>query len=285
MIPTAFDYERASSVEEAVHLLQSHKGEARILAGGHSLLPLMKLRLASPAVLVDIGGIQDLKGIAVEGKDLVVGALTTHSELSRDERVKKNLPLLAEAAGLIGDLQVRNRGTVGGNLAGADPASDLPAVALALEARLMVEGPQGAKEIPMEDFILGPLLTALGPDEVVRAVRFPIPAETWKGAYAKFEHPASGYAAAGAAVVLLLDEGGTIKEARVAITGAADMAYRARAVEEALKGEKADEEVFTRAAEQAAEGASFSGDLFASGDYRRHLAQVYTRRALRKAVS
>ncbi|MBT9258638.1 MAG: xanthine dehydrogenase family protein subunit M [Clostridiales bacterium] len=285
MIPAAFDYERATSVEEAIRLLQSRKGEAKILAGGHSLLPLMKLRLATPAFLVDIGGIQELKGIRREGDDLGVGALTTHSELAKDPVVRETLPLLAEAASLIGDLQVRNRGTVGGNLAGADPASDLPALALALEARLEVQGPDGVREVAAEDFILGPFLTSLADDEVVRKVRFPIPQGSWKGAYVKYEHPASGYAVVGVAAVLSLDEGGAIREARVAITGAADMAYRARGVEAALKGRKPEEAVLREAAEKAAEGASFSGDLFASADYRRHLAKVYTKRALQKALA
>ncbi|MDI3257052.1 MAG: xanthine dehydrogenase family protein subunit M [Kyrpidia sp.] len=284
MIPASFAYERAQSVREAVELLESHQGEAKVLSGGHSLIPLLKLRLTSPTVLVDIGGIAELKGISAEGDRLVVGALTTHAEVAASPEVRRHLPLLAEAARQVGDLQVRNRGTVGGNIAHADPASDLPAVALALDAVITVEGPAGRSEVPVEDFILGPLLTALGGSDVVVSVAFPIPKGKWKGAYEKYPHPASGYAVAGVAAVIGVDDGGTIRDARVGITGVGDMPYRARDVEAALVGNPATEEVVRRAAERADAEGSFSGDLFASEDYRRHLSKVYTRRALMRSL-
>lgn len=284
MIPSAFAYERAQSVRDAVRLLESHQGEAKILSGGHSLIPLLKLRLTSPSVLIDIGGLSELRGISAGEDQVVVGALTTHAEVANSPVIKEKLPLLAEAARQIGDLQVRNRGTVGGSLAHADPASDLPAVALALDAVLTVEGPDGRKEIPIGDFILGPLLTALGGSDVVVSISFPIPKGRWKGAYEKYPHPASGYAVVGVAAVLAVDGGGLIREARVGITGAADTPYRAREVEAALIGKPANEETIRQAAEQADAEGSFSGDLFASADYRRHLCKVYARRALARAL-
>ncbi|HHY67493.1 MAG TPA: xanthine dehydrogenase family protein subunit M [Alicyclobacillus sp.] len=284
MIPAAFAYERARSVQEAVQLLEAHQGEAKVLSGGHSLIPLLKLRLTSPGVLVDIGGISELRGISVEGDRVVVGALTTHGEVASSDLVRDKLPVLAEAAKQVGDLQVRNRGTVGGNIAHADPASDLPAVALALDAVVAVEGPSGPSEVPVADFILGPLLTSLGASDVVVSVAFPIPQGSWKGAYEKYPHPASGYAVAGVAAVLGV-ENGIIRDARVGITGVADTPYRAREVEAALIGQPAGEEAVRRASERADAEGSFSGDLFASEDYRRHLSRVYTRKALLRCLS
>ena len=202
MIPAAFRYQRANSVEEAVRILAESGGTAKVLAGGHSLIPMMKLRLTRPEHLVDIGRIPGLKGIRVEGNQLVIGALTTHGEVAASETVKEKLPVLAEAASVIGDLQVRNRGTVGGNLAHADPAADLPAAALALDGSLVAVGPDGTRTINLADFFFGPFITALATDEIVTEVRFPIPEGPWGGAYEKFAHPASGYAVVGVAAAV-----------------------------------------------------------------------------------
>jgi carbon-monoxide dehydrogenase medium subunit len=282
MIPNAFEYARASSVDEAVRLLQAAGGEGKLLAGGHSLLPIMKLRLTEPAKLIDIGRIAELRGVNKVDDTLVIGALTTHYQVASHPLVKKYLPVLAEVASQIGDLQVRNRGTIGGNLAHADMASDLPAVALALEATLHVATPDGAEEIAAKDFFLGPLTTAMPEYGLLTSVSFPIPPAHCKGVYEKFPHPASGYAVVGVAAVAGTGDDGRINYARVAITGAGDVVYRARAVEDALLGSAPSEDVIREAASHAADDGSIVGDPFASEEYRRHLCSVYTAKALRR---
>jgi carbon-monoxide dehydrogenase medium subunit len=284
MIPSAFDYARAGSVEEAVKLLQEAGGEAKLLAGGHSLLPMMKIKLTSPGKLIDIGRIKELRGVRKEGNRLVVGALTTHRQVAEDPLVRKHAPVLAEAASQIGDIQVRNRGTVGGNLAHADPASDLPAVALALEAEFEVQGPNGKEIFGADGFFLGPLITALPENSILTAVSFSIPPEGAKSAYLKYPHPASGYAVVGVAAVVGTGMDGKVNYARIGITGVADTAYRAEAAEQALVGKKLSEETIREAASLAAEGQEMGSDLFASADYRQHLTQVYTARALKKLL-
>lgn len=282
MIPSTFEYTRAGSVEEALRLLEEAGGEAKLLAGGHSLLPMMKMRLTSPGKLIDIGQLGELRGIRREGDRLVVGALTTHRQVASDSLVREHIPVLAEAAARIGDLQVRNRGTVGGNLAHADPASDLPAVAFALEAELEVQSPDGKQTFSADEFFLGPLITALPENGLLTSVSFALPPEGAKSTYVKYLHPASGYAVVGVAAVVGTGEDGTVNFARIGVTGASDTAYRAEEVEQALLGKKLTEEVIREAAALVAEGREMNEDLFASGDYRRHLLQVYTARALRK---
>jgi carbon-monoxide dehydrogenase medium subunit len=243
----------------------------------------MKLRLAQPRAVVDIGGIGGLSGIRLEGNSIVIGALTTHAEVAGSSEVQQRLPMLAECASHIGDLQVRNRGTIGGSLAHADPAGDLPAVVLALEAEVTARGPNGERKIAAGDFFVDLLTSALEPSEILTSVRLPLPPAGAGGAYLKFDHPASHYALCGVAAVLVVS-GGAIAEARVGITGVGPKAYRATSVEAALKGKPANAESFAQAASTAADGQDVQGDLHASSEYRAHLARVFTRRALEAAL-
>lgn len=284
MIPAAFSYVRPSTVEEALQLLAESDGDARLLAGGHSLIPMMKLRLSRPEKLIDIGRLTELNGVSDEGDRLVIGALTTYAQLAADANVRRCLPALAEAAGLIGDLQVRNRGTIGGNLAHADPAADLPPVLLALDGVVQVAGPSGRRSVAATDFIIGPMMTALGPDEMIVEVEFPLPEGKAGSAYEKFAHPASGYAVVGVAAAVVLDDDGRITSARLGVTGAGQSAFRAEAAEAALLNQPADDDVLKAAAEKGADGVDLASDLFASAEYRGHLCRVYALRALQRAV-
>jgi carbon-monoxide dehydrogenase medium subunit len=270
VIPAAFHYVRPSSLGEALDLLAKHGEDAKLLAGGHSLLPAMKLRLAQPKVLIDIGRLADLRFIRAEGDRISVGALATHYELETSDLVRAQCPLLVETASAIGDVQVRNRGTIGGSLARADPAADWPAAILALGAELELTGPSGRRIVQAEDFFVDLLQTALGPGEILTAVR--VPRTGRSVAYEKFSQKASGFAICGVAVVR--EEG-----IRVGITGVAAKPYRARGVEEAFPRGIAE------AARQAAEGVEAMGDLHASPEYRAHLARVYTERALVRALA
>jgi carbon-monoxide dehydrogenase medium subunit len=277
MIPAAFDYVRPRSIEEAVGLLQKHGEDAKLLAGGHSLLPAMKLRLAQPKVLVDIGRLAELASIEADGELLAIGALATHGAIESSELVKAQCPLLAEVAGSIGDVQVRNRGTLGGSLAHADPAADWPAAVLALEAEIEAVGPGGRRTLGAKEFFTGIFETALKPGEILTRVRVPQTAASV--AYEKFAQKASGFAIAGVAVVL------RASAVRVAITGVAPLAYRAKAVEKKLSGAVLDPEVCRKAASLASKGVEPLSDIHASAEYRAHLACVLTRRALERAVS
>jgi len=284
MIPATFEYVRAHTVEEAIRLLQQYGDRAKLLAGGHSLLPLMKLRLSQPEVLIDLGRIQELKGIREEGDSLVIGAMTTHDEVAASPLVQQRCPLLAEAASQIGDLQVRNMGTIGGSLAHADPAADYPAAVLALEAEITCQGPGGSRTVKATDWFVDLLTTALQPGEVLTQVRVPVhkPGQGW--AYLKVPHPASGYALVGVACLLTLD-GSTCREARLAVTGVGPKAVRLGNVEQALVGKTLDEPTVGEAARRAAEGLEATDDpLYASAEYKRHLATVYTKRAILKAL-
>lgn len=283
MIPAAFDYFTPTSVQEAVALLGQHP-EAKILAGGHSLVPMMKLRLASPPALIDINGIAELHGIQQQGDAVRIGALTTHAALEEDAELRGRLPILHEAAHVIGDPMVRNRGTFGGSLAHADPSGDWPAVALALGARMRVSGPNGERTIEADDFFVDLLTSALEEGEVLTDVTIPLPAGRTGMSYQKFAHPASGYAVVGVAAVVTLDGGGACQTCRVAVTGAGSKATRATATERALQGQKLDEATIARAAASAGTDIDFLGDIFASADYRRHLVEVFTKRALTAAV-
>jgi carbon-monoxide dehydrogenase medium subunit len=274
VIPASFEYVRARSVEEAVELLAKHGDDAKLLAGGHSLLPAMKLRLAQPRLLIDIGRVPGLSGIREEDGRIAVGALTTHHEIESSEILAERCPLLPETASTIGDVQVRNRGTLGGSLAHADPASDWPAAILALEAEIEAVGPSGRRTIAARDFFVDLMQTALAPGELLTAVRVPA---TGRGvAYEKFAQQASGFALAGAAVAIV--DGA----ARVAVTGVAPKPYRAAAVEAALG--RLSPASIDAASERAADGIDPLGDLHGSPEYRAHLARVLTRRALRRAA-
>ena len=278
MYPASFDYYRPARVPEAIQLLQQHP-EAKLLAGGHSLLPMMKLRLASPSALIDLHGIAGLAGVRRDGDTLVIGPLTTYDALLSDPIIQQTLPLVVEAAQVVGDTQVRNRGTIGGAAAHADPAADFPAVLLALDATFTVVGPGGERRIAASDFFQDLFSTALQPDEVLTEIRLPQPAAGVGMAYEKFAHPASGYAIVGVAAVV----GPRGEPLRVAVTGAGPVAKRATATEHALQGQALSAEAIAAAAEQATTGMTFMGDIHAGEDYRRHLTQVYVRRALTRA--
>ena len=270
MIPNAFEYERPSSVAEAVSLLERHGDGARVLAGGHSLLPLMKLRLSAPDLLVDIGGIDDLRGIREADGRLTIGALTRHVDVADSDLVQRACPILASAAAGIGDMQVRARGTIGGSIANADPHGDLPAVLLALDGEVTAEGPNGTRTIAAGDLFVDYLTTSLSPDEILTEVRVPT---GLRGAYVKFSQRAQDWAVVGVAAVL--DGSG----ARIAITGVGSRPVRATAAEAAFASGGAE-----AAASAAAEGLSPSSDVTASAEYRLHLAGVLTRRALDQAA-
>ncbi|MDQ7842857.1 MAG: xanthine dehydrogenase family protein subunit M [Armatimonadota bacterium] len=278
MIPAAFDYHRPASLEEALRLLQEAP-EAKLLAGGHSLLPMMKLRMVTPRVLIDIGRLAELRGIREEDGRLVIGALTTHWMIESSPLVRVRVPALAEAAGRIGDVQVRNVGTIGGSLVHADPAADYPAVILAVEAEMIAVGPGGRRAIPADGFFTGVMASAVGVDEILTEIRFPRLPDGAGQAYLKFPHPASGFAVVGVAAQVRM-RGTRCEEARVAVTGVGPTAYRATAVERLLAGGPLDEQRVASAAEHAADGIEPNEDLFADAEYRAHLARVFTRRAV-----
>jgi carbon-monoxide dehydrogenase medium subunit len=281
MIPAPFDYRRATSLDDALSAIAS--GDAKVLAGGMSLLPLMKLRLASPGKLVDIGRLTELKGVRrLEDGRFSVGALTTYTELL-ESPARHNL--LRDALPRIGDVQVRNRGTVGGSLAHCDPASDLPACLLAMDAELIARSPSGERTIPIDGFLEGAFATGLRPDEILTEIRLPGPRDDAGSAYASLENPASGYALVGVAVVVFARDGKAIESARVAVTGVGDVAYRARAVESALAGSDGSKAAIAAAAEHATDGVTVNGDIHADRDYRTRMAVVYTRRAIEAALS
>jgi carbon-monoxide dehydrogenase medium subunit len=274
MIPAQFDYQRAGSVDEAIELLASHGDDAKLLAGGHSLLPLMKLRLAQPTMLVDIGRIGDLSFIEDGGGTVRIGALTRHHDVASSDLVREQVPLVAEVAGQIGDPQVRHRGTIGGSLAHGDPASDLPAVLLALRGTLVARGPGGEREIAADDFFTGFLETALAPDDVLTEIRVPaVPGVGW--AFEKFNRRAQDWAIVAVAAALTNGSGGP----GVGLVNMGSTPLRAAGVEDALRSGSAPAD----AAARADEGSEPPDDLNASPEYRRHLAQVLVRRALERA--
>ena len=279
-----FAYYRAGSLAEAGQLLQQHPG-AKLLAGGHSLIPLLKLRLATPAALIDIGRLDELKGISVTDGRVRIGALTTHAELAASSELAERCPALGEAAGLIGDPAVRNRGTIGGNVAHADPASDLPTVLRALDATIAVTVDDGERSIPAADFFEGMMETALGDHDIVTAIEVPAAGAGQGQAYVKFSHPASRYAVVGAAAAVTL-VGGTVGVVAVALGGLVPAARRAASVEEALAGQAptADAIAAAAVAVSADLGDELIGDIYASAEYRRAMAPVCVKRALRAAV-
>jgi aerobic carbon-monoxide dehydrogenase medium subunit len=277
MIPAAFDYARPSTLDEAVQILAGDE-DAKALAGGQSLIPLLRLRLAAPTVLVDLGRLTDLRGVREDGDDLVIGALTTHATVLADPLVARHAPLLAQATATVADRQVRHRGTVGGSLAHADPAGDLPAVSLALDATFSLVGPSGARDVPASEFFVDYLTTAIQPGEVLTGIRVP-KREGWSSHYEKFNRTAQGWALVGVAAMVRRDNG-AIAESRVALTNMGATPLRASAVESALAGASAGADAVASAASHAAEGAAPTADLSASAEYRNHLARVLTERAL-----
>jgi carbon-monoxide dehydrogenase medium subunit len=284
MYAADFDYHRARSIEEAQQLLAANPG-AKLLAGGHSLIPLLKLRLAVPSALIDIGRVPELRGISTAGDTLRIGALTTHAELAASPDVRRRAAALAEAAAVVGDPAVRNRGTIGGNVAHADPASDLPTVLVALGARIVAVGPGGERTIDADQFFTGIMTTALLDDEILAAVIVPSSSQGQGSAYVKFSHPASRYAVVGAAAAVSL-VAGTCKEVRVAIGGLVPAAQRAPNVERSLTGQQPSDSTIAAAASQASQDlGEVNGDIYASADYRRAVVPVYVKRALSAAVA
>jgi carbon-monoxide dehydrogenase medium subunit len=285
MYAPQFDYYRARSIGEAHQLMSAHPG-AKLLAGGHSLLPLLKLRLAAPAALVDIGRIPELRGISRKGDTIRIGALTTHAELAASADLRTGAQALAEAAAMVGDPAVRNRGTIGGNIAHADPASDLPTVLVALGATIVASSGKGERSIPASSFFTGLMATALADNEIVVAVDIPPAPRGHGSSYQKFSHPASRYAVLGAAALVGIKDG-TCSAAQIAIGGLLPSARRAASVEKALVGKPATEDAIAAAAKQAAAdlGRDATGDLYASAEYRAAMTPVYVKRAVAAAVA
>jgi len=282
--PAAFDYHRAGTVQEAIALLQQHGDGAKLLAGGHSLLPVLKLRLSEPDHLIDIGGISDLRGVRRDGDTLRIGALTTHNAIEQDAVLREQCPLLVETAAKVGDRQVRNRGTIGGALAHADAAADYPAAILALDAEMIAHGPNGERTIAAADYFVAFLTTALEPDEVLTEIRLPVAAPKTGTSYQKLANQASGYAIVGVAAVVTLNGNGDGGEVRIGITGTGERAIRATAVEQALAGTALDEAAIRAASERAGEGIEPLDDLHAGANYRLGVTRGLTRRALLTAV-
>jgi aerobic carbon-monoxide dehydrogenase medium subunit len=285
MIPANFEYFAPKTIDEAVGLLAQHGDESKVLAGGHSLLPAMKLRLTQIPVLIDIGKISDLNYIKVDGDTIRLGAMTTHGALAASADIQQHCPLLAECAAQIGDQQVRNCGTIGGSLVHADPAADWPAAALALQAELVLKGASGERIVKASDFFVDMLTTDIQPGELLTELRLAKPAQPRASAYLKVAQAASGFAIVGVAVQLEMD-GDQCKAASIGVTGLAPKAYRAVAVESALAGATLDDATLSTAAEKADVDASDAmGDIHASDEYRRHLARVYVKRAVQAAAA
>jgi aerobic carbon-monoxide dehydrogenase medium subunit len=281
VIPLAFDYEVAESVDHAIDLLGQHGEEAKLLAGGHSLLPIMKLRLAAPAVLVDLGRLEDLKYVRDEGDHIAVGAMTRHSDVETDPILQEHCGLLSYTTSLVGDPQVRHRGTIGGSIAHGDAASDLPSALLALEGAFVVKGSGGERTVAAADFFEDYLQTALAPDEVLTEIRVPKLGQNAGWSYKKFNRRAQDWAVVGAAAVVERSNG-SISSARIGLTNMGSTPVRATAAENALSGASADS--VAEATSSADEGTSPASDIAASSEYRRHLARVLSRRAVEEAL-
>ncbi len=282
MIPAAFSYARPRSIDEAIKLLKKGDGSTKIIAGGQSLLPLMKLRLARPGQLIDIGRLAELRGVRkIAGGRLAIGALTTYDELLRDPNIVH--ALLRDALPRIGDVQVRNRGTIGGAIAHADPASDMPALLLALNAEVVARSARGERTIAITDFFKGPFATALASDEILVEIRLPAGSNDYGSAYCSIEQPASGYSLAGAAVVVGRSRGGTgpFDDVRIALAGVADAPYRATAAEKAFLASARPGD----AAAHATDGVSVASDIHADAEFRAAVAAVQVRRALEAAIA
>jgi aerobic carbon-monoxide dehydrogenase medium subunit len=282
MIPAAFDYVRPKSVDEAIRLLSKGGGTAKVIAGGQSILPLMKLRLAQPQKLIDIGRLAELRGVRkIDGGRLAIGALTTYDELLRDPNIVH--AVFRDALPGIGDVQVRNRGTIGGAIAHADPASDMPALLLALKAEVVARSAKGERTIQIGDFFKGPFTTALAPDEILVEIRLPAGSDDYGSAYRSIEQPASGYSLAGAAVVVGRSRGGTgpFDDVRIALAGVTDTPYRATAAEGAFLASARPAD----AAAHATDGVSVSSDIHADAEFRAAIAAVQVRRALEAAIA
>jgi carbon-monoxide dehydrogenase medium subunit len=282
MIPSAFDYVRPSSVEDAVSALGAAGDDGKVLAGGQSLIPILRLRLSSPELLVDLGGIEELRGVRDDGDAIVVGAMTTHDEVIKNPLVTTHAPLLAQATATVGDRQVRHLGTFGGSVAHADPAGDLPSVALTLDAEMVVHGPSGVRRVPAAEFFQDYLTTALAPGDILTAIRIPKLGNSWGVHYEKFNRVAQAWSVVAVAAAVKRSNG-TIAEARVGLANMGSTPLRAVGVEQALAGSAATADSVRAASERAADGTRPPSDLSGQADYRVHLARVLTRRAVTAA--
>jgi carbon-monoxide dehydrogenase medium subunit len=283
VFPGSFAYVAARSVDEALELLTKHGEDAKLIAGGHSLIPAMKLRLASPRMLIDLGTVQGLRGIRIDGDALAIGALTVHADIVHSDVMRQRIPALADAAGVIGDVQVRNRGTIGGSCAHADPAADFPVILTALNASLVAASPSGRRTIAVDDFFVDFYTTALAPNEILLEIRVPLPPANAGTAYHKLANPASGYVVVSAGALVRRDGSGKCIDARLALGGLGAKPFRPAASESALRGKQLNQETITDATLKAAEGSDPDGELYASAEYKRHMASVLARRAIAQA--
>ncbi len=284
MYPASFDYHTPGSVQEAISLLGKLGDDAKLLAGGHSLIPMMKLRLAQPKHLIDLRKVPGLAGIREDGGSIAIGAMTTHWQVESSKLLQARIPVVSDAAGMIGDPQVRNLGTIGGSLAHADPAADMPAVMIALGAEFVIEGARGRRTVKVDDFFKGLMMTAVGPDEILAEIRVPVPPAGSGAAYLKFPHPASRFAVVGVCAALTVDGKGICTKAGVGVTGAGTRAMRAKGVEAGLAGKALDQAAIEAAAAKAADGVDVQADLQGSAEYKAHLLRVHARRAIEAAL-
>jgi len=284
MFPANFGYVAARSVEEALQLMAKHGEDGKLLAGGHSLIPAMKLRLQSPQTLIDLGTVPGLRSVSVDGNSLTIGALTVHADIASSELVRKHVSALAEAAAVIGDVQVRNRGTIGGSVAHADPAADLPVVLTALNASLVAQSASGKRTIAVDDFFTDFYTTALNANEILTEIHVPIPPAGTGTAYAKLPHPASGYVVVSAAAMITRQASGTCTASRIAVGGLGSGPIRAIATELELQGKPLTTQMIAAAAAKAAEETDPVEDSYAGAEYKRNVVTVYARKAIEAAV-
>jgi carbon-monoxide dehydrogenase medium subunit len=282
VIPSKFDYVKPSSVADAIAALRDGGDDAKILAGGQSLIPVLRLRLAAPSVLIDLGGIPELRGVREDGDRIAIGAMTSYYDVVRDDLVKQHVTLLAQATETVADNQVRHRGTIGGSLAHADPAGDLGAVALALDAEMVIAGADGTRTVPASEFFLDYFTTAIGETEILTEILFP-KYTGWGSHYEKFNRTAQAWSMVAIAAAIRVD-GGSIAEARVGLTNMGTTPIRATGVEQALVGQPATADAVRAAAEHVTEGTAAPSDADAAADYREHLAKVLTGRAVLAAA-
>jgi carbon-monoxide dehydrogenase medium subunit len=285
MIPGSFEYYAPRSLGDAVKFLAEHREDVKILSGGQSLLPLMKMRLSKPAFIVDIGRIPGLDAITEEGDSLVLGALVTHTQIEDSELLKKKCPLMPQTATTIADVQVRNRGTIGGSVAHADPGADFPVILTALNASFVVQSSLGSRIIAADDFFTDFFTTAMNANEILTEIRVPLPAAGTGTAYAKFPHPASGYVVVSAGALIVRQSSGSCASARLALGGLGSGPIRAAATETALTGNPLTPEIISAAAAKAGEGTDPVEDSYAGAEYKRHVATVYARKAIEAAVA
>jgi carbon-monoxide dehydrogenase medium subunit len=284
MFPASFGYVAARSVDEALELMAKHGEEGKILAGGHSLIPAMKLRLSSPRTLIDLGTVPGLRGVKLDGGHLIIGALTVHADIVSSDLVRRHVPGLADAASVIGDMQVRNRGTIGGSVAHADPGADFPVILTALNASFVLQSAAGNRTIAADDFFMDFFSTAMNPNEILTEIRVPLPANGTGTAYAKFPHPASGYVVVSAGALIARQASGSCAAARIALGGLGSTPIRASVTERELLGTALTPQIIAAAAAKAAEGTDPVEDSYASAEYKQHVATVYARKAIEQAA-